>query len=418
LRVTLDLSRAFAYLLTLGIFVQSCYLIIGDLASKIILFGTGVALLVVGSALLWRSGVQRTFMLVPGYLFTFCLCCFIAWAAVARYEGADLFGFLQPVVMLIALVVLSMVISGPRSQTLIESRYLWSTIILIAVAHAYQLYGARDVVASSLNYVTQRYGYVDGINKVNLTADNLAFVSASAYLLSKSINNTVWRGMLTIASVSLFFPLAATGSRSALLMASAAIFLFELRQRRLNLSSLFVLAIVLAVGFAIQTTDLGGALGGLISARFYSYSPILDPSSALRLDAVLAALEGGFFLLGSGLSGAEYIGRSPDNTFAEISLGYGVLGFIVFTIFILLALNQMYRSVAGSRVPLFVLLPIFIQSLSEGFYLERSTLFGMFFFVLCGANAVARGGRGFKPIVPSKGASLLKRWRSSVLSEQ
>lgn len=384
----LRMKHVFSFALLLSVTIQSCYWIIGSgIAENAILLS---ALVVAASGLVMVIGHKSGIGAIVRTDLVIAVASSVIYASLVTlfYSGGSLRALLQPVLMIVLIASLAVVSSVKNGVLLFRFRSLSIFVLGIAVVHLLQMLSSPDAISNSVNYTSQRYGYIDGINRINITAANLSYILMAAYLLSRAAANTFVRSTYLLACVFILIPIVATGSRSALIMAAVGIGLFELSQRSVQPRHLALTILAGAMAFALLSPNLIESLWSLGQARFSSNSAYLDPSTALRIDAIAASIQSENLLFGSGKTAFEYLGRSADNTFAEVTLSYGLLGFLLFSFSVYAALNQIYSRIALQRVPIFVLMPLLVQSLSEGFYIDQSTLFCALFFVLAGAAAL------------------------------
>jgi hypothetical protein len=273
--------------------------------------------------------------------------------------------------------------SSPRSLKQIGAAtpyviVLAGTIHLIAVLNRGSLTQKVKVGDTSL-----RYGYVDGVNLINLTGSNAALLALAGYAFARFAKARPISRLIALAgTVMLVAPVAASLSRAAALMFAVGVVAMEAanalaayRSVTARKRMIAALAGAAILGFLYMFASKGG-LAPVLGAVADRFEVGLSGGDAIRAKALQLSLGEYLSLFGTLREGSATSTGARDNTIANFLLSYGVIGFIIASTLLVLAVHRFGRQVGAAPAYAVVgLTPILLRSVGEGTYVPTSSLF-------------------------------------------
>lgn len=334
------------------------------------LVAIAIALSKDGKRVLWRFEIP---LLVLFILFIY------SFINAQFYRGSDLFGFLEPFFSFSAMTIILISLARCGRDLPYISRGLLLICAAVSCVHFFNVnFGAFQVAAGN---AAERYGYVEGRNMINLTGQNLSLMLLSAYFIFRYFDIGITLRTISAMTVLLLVPpVLASGSRAALATIAFAIGVSEFALLSISGGIRLVVSLVglgiIGVGAVYFLSDYEH-LVSYAWDRMALLGTENDAAASVRLDNMLAAISLDWGLIfGTGLTGAEFLGWSPDNWIASTVISCGVFG-IFFIAIGLARLMLDYVKIAKIGICGLAVLsfPLAIRALAESTYLHKSAAF-------------------------------------------
>lgn len=331
------------------------------------------------------------------------------------YQGSQWLLYVEP--FLILPLAATLMWNSDREFLATNTVYVGIGIVLAAslVTHGVLASAGLSDRPVLIGEANSRYGFIDGRNHINVTGANLALQCLALQILILTIRGyRLIRIILFIGVIGGSIAIMATGSRSALLM---------------MLGGSFVTFAGYAKGFGMVRSFALAAIAGVLVVILYSNVAYLPQLFQMAFDRIATVINVGLWdsdlsisyrtgimveafnqqsgiIFGSGLEASRLIGSSPDNFFTAAIYSYGLIGFLALTCLGVILLGN---CTLGGWGVLTLALPMFIRSMAEGMFLERSTIFSFVLLAVIIKEMLVTQNRPARGYISGKYKYLMRR---------